>query len=141
MKKIADFLDSKKEYGYIFLRLVFAWRLLIPVWFYFIGVKSMNVFVDLLTKLNFPFPYLSAYTSISIQFIGSLLILIGFYTRLGAFLLVLNFIIVILTAHLHDDIIKSFPAWALLAMAVSILFSGGGRFSIDTIISKRKKNQ
>lgn len=134
MKRFNHFFETQSEYSTIFLRIVTGWRCVAPAWLYITGAKSFDKFSELLNTLHFPIPYIAAHVSIYVQFIGGILILLGLWTRYAAILLTIHFLIIVLTAHLHDTIVNSFAAWALLAMSVSLLFTGGGKFSIDSKI-------
>lgn len=54
--------------------------------------------------------------------------------RPAAGIMIINFLTAIIAAHLKDPIAKSFPAWALLAIAISLLFSGAGKISLDELL-------
>lgn len=139
MRKLNHFFERRISYAPLILRVIAGWRLISPSLEYVNGKRSMTTFRDLLAALHFPFPLVSAYVSIAAQLIGGLLILVGCWTRPAALVLTINFLIIVLTAHLHDPIVKSFPAWALLAMAAALLFTGAGKLSVDGYRQPGKK--
>jgi putative oxidoreductase len=115
------------------LRAVTAWRLWDGTWPYVSRLNSMQDVTSFFESLYIPLPMLSAYLSVYIQFIGSILLFVGWQTRITAFLLVINFSVALLAAHLHDPISKSFQAWALWAIAIFFLFNGAGKYSLDDL--------
>lgn len=72
------------------------------------------------------------------EFLGGILVLLGFLTRVGAFFIAITMLVAIVAVH--------WPAFfgaqgieyalALLAMAVALLISGGGHFSVDKALSR-----
>lgn len=137
MKKIDRFFEKRIAYANILVRIIVAWRCIVPAWLFISGAKPTDKFVQLLTSLHFPFPVISAYVSVYAQFICGALILLGLWTRAAAIISIIHFLIIILTAHIHDTIVNSFTPWALLAMSVSLLFTGGGKWSLDDAMTKK----
>ena len=131
MRRLSQFLKNKEYYGILLLRLVAAWRLLAGTWSYTVGVKPMREVADFFESLNMPLPLLSAAISVYAQFICGFLFIIGLLVRPAAVVMILNFSIAIIAAHLEDPIVKSFSAWALLAISACLLFTGGDKLSID----------
>ena len=93
-------------------------------------------------------PWIIALLVILIEFIGSLMLITGTATRVAALLIIINFIGVILTAHLANGF---FINWLgnqkgegyeyhllIIGMAASLLISGAGAFSVDMPMSKGK---
>ena len=93
-------------------------------------------------------PWIIALLVILIEFIGSLMLITGTATRVAALLIIINFIGVILTAHLANGF---FINWLgnqkgegyeyhllIIGMAASLLISGAGAFSVDRLMSKGK---
>jgi putative oxidoreductase len=69
------------------------------------------------------------------EFIGGLLVLTGFITRLGAFAIACVMIVAMLGVHWKNGLFLNNQGieytLALLAMALSLLIVGGGRASVD----------
>lgn len=131
MKKLNQFFESRKGYAVIFLRLVIGWRLIAGVWPYVSQSKPMSEVKDFFTQLHLPAPLLSAYLSVYTQFICGILFIIGLWVRPAAVVLIINFAIAIITAHLNEGIEKSFAAWIILAGSLLFLFNGAGKISLD----------
>lgn len=134
-------LESKLTKGLPFaitlLRIITAWRLWSGTWPYVSGLQPVADVTGFFKMLNIPLPEFNAYVSLYVQFIGSVLLFVGWQTRLTAFLLAINFTVALLAAHLHDSIEKSFQAWALWAIAIFFMCNGGGKFSLDQLGKKR----
>ena len=74
------------------------------------------------------------------ELIGGALVLLGLFTRLGAFLIVCVMLAAIIGVHWPVFFAPKgfeFPL-ALLGIALSLLISGGGQASIDQKISRRR---
>ena len=93
-------------------------------------------------------PWIIALLVILIEFFGSLMLITGTATRVAALLIIINFIGVILTAHLANGF---FINWLgnqkgegyeyhllIIGMAASLLISGADAFSVDRLMSKGK---
>ena len=93
-------------------------------------------------------PWIIALLVILIEFFGALMLITGTATRVAALLIIINFIGVILTAHLANGF---FINWLgnqkgegyeyhllIIGMAASLLISGAGAFSVDRLMSKGK---
>jgi putative oxidoreductase len=74
------------------------------------------------------------------EFAGGILILLGLFTRVGAFLIACAMLTAILGVHWPHFFLDSRGleyAMALLAMCLALLVAGGGQASIDRLIAKR----
>jgi putative oxidoreductase len=93
-------------------------------------------------------PWIIALLVILVEFFGSLMLITGTATRVAALLIIINFIGVILTAHLANGF---FINWLgnqkgegyeyhllIIGMAASLLISGAGALSADRLMSKGK---
>lgn len=94
-------------------------------------------------------PYIIALLVILIEFFGALFLIAGFATRIAAFGIIVNFIGVVITSHLNF-----FMNWSseankgegveyfilLFGLATIALIAGGGRASIDAVITKSLNN-
>ncbi len=92
-------------------------------------------------------PWIIALLVILIEFFGALLLIFGFATRLAAFGVIVNFLGVVITSHLHNGF---FMNWykqpnqgegleyfiLLFGLAIISLIAGGGRASVDAATAK-----
>lgn len=80
--------------------------------------------------------YVSAFT----EFLGGILILLGFFTRPAAVAICINLSVAIWKVHLHNGLLGShdgpgyeFPL-ALASLAFALIFFGAGPISIDHVL-------
>jgi putative oxidoreductase len=92
-------------------------------------------------------PWIIALLVILIEFFGALFLLFGFATRLAAFGIIISFLGVVFTSHIHNGF---FMNWymqpnqgegleyfiLLFGLAVISLIAGGGKASVDAAITK-----
>lgn len=85
--------------------------------------------------------YLMALMAGSAEFFGGLALLIGLLIRPAAAVLAITMLVAIFTVHFSNGLFMSNNGYefglALLAVSVSLLFSGAGRLSVDAIIRKQ----
>jgi putative oxidoreductase len=75
------------------------------------------------------------------ELVGGILVLLGLFTRAGAFLITCVMLTAMLGVHLSKGFFMSsqgieYPL-ALLGMALALLIAGGGQASVDRFISRR----
>ena len=74
------------------------------------------------------------------ELIGGALVLLGLFTRVGAFFLAVTMLTAIFGYHLQGGLFLSNKGYeyalALLAMSVALLVAGGGRASIDEYLQQ-----
>lgn len=75
------------------------------------------------------------------EFFGGLALILGLLVRPSALVLAITMLVAIVTVHLDKGLFMANNGYefglALLAISVALVFSGGGRFSIDRLISAR----
>lgn len=92
-------------------------------------------------------PYLAGLLVILIEFFGALFLIAGFATRLAALAIIGNFIGVVITSHRGSGFFMNWSAQAnqgegleyfilLFGLGIVSLIAGGGRASVDGLISK-----
>ncbi|MEJ7683005.1 MAG: DoxX family protein [Segetibacter sp.] len=138
MKRLNLFFEMRRNYGVDFLRFVVAWRLIAGVWPCAIQLKPISEVSAFFAQLQLPLPVVSSYLSLYAQFICGLLLIIGLWIRPAAIVMIINFIVAIIAAHLNDGIEKSSAAWVILAASILFLFNGAGKLSIDNWLSQNK---
>lgn len=88
--------------------------------------------------------YLMALGAGSAEFFGGLALILGLLTRPAAFVLAITMVVAIVTVHLSNGLFLSNNGYefglALLGMSVALVFSGGGKFSLDSKISQLMSN-
>lgn len=77
----------------------------------------------------------------SAEFFGGLLILLGLATRPAALVAAFTMVVAILSVHIHNGLFMSNNGYefglALLAATVSLVISGGGRASVDELVTSK----
>ena len=119
--------------GLLILRIFIGARILYGVIDNVINWDKMNEFAQFLSQYKFPFPIVSAITSVAIQLFCGFLILIGWQTKWSSLLLILNFLIAIIMVHFpnNDSIEVMTPALAMLFISAALMFTGAGKYSVD----------
>jgi len=86
-------------------------------------------------EMHFPAPLVSAFAATIVQFVCAPLVAIGFFTRVNAALLTGALSVAIL----QNLLAGRDPQLAILYVLVllSLVFLGGGRFSLDALVSRR----
>lgn len=138
-----SFLDYNKYIGILLLRLFIGLRLFYGVIDNVLSWEQMMEFSAFLEVNLFPFPLLSAITSVYVQFLGAIFILVGFKMRIASIILVVNFLVALVFVHLriNDTVEGMTPALAMLFGCLTFLFTGAEKVSVDHYwASKRKRN-
>lgn len=85
--------------------------------------------------------YLMALMAGSAEFFGGLLLIIGFLTRPTSFVLAITMIVAIFSVHIDNGLFMSVNGYefalVLVAVTVSLIFSGAGKLSLDDLIARR----
>lgn len=93
-------------------------------------------------------PWIIALLVILIEFFGALFLIFGFVTRIAAFSIIVNFIGVVVSSHLHNGFFMNWGKQAnqgegleyfilLFGLAIISLIAGGGKASIDAALTKK----
>ncbi len=131
--KIEKYLDSKKHLGISLLRIFVSSRLLYGVLDNILSWERMIEFSHFLQSNGFPLPTISAVVSVYVQFLGAILILIGYKIRLASFVLVINFLVALIFVHISagDSIEGMTPALAMLFGCLTFMFTGADKISLE----------
>jgi len=83
---------------------------------------------------------LMAFMAGSAEFFGGLLLMIGFLTRPTSVVLAITMLVAIFSVHLESGLFMTNNGYefalALLAMSVSLAFSGAGKLSLDNRVAR-----
>lgn len=83
--------------------------------------------------------YLMALAAGSAEFFGGIALILGLLTRPAAFVLAITMVVAIVSVHLQNGLFLSNNGYefglALLGISVALVFSGGGKFSLDRKIN------
>ncbi|MBC3764855.1 DoxX family protein [Neptunicella marina] len=85
--------------------------------------------------------YLMALMAGSAEFFGGILLLIGLLTRPTSFVLAITMLVAIFSVHFQNGLFMANNGYefalALLAVTVSLMFSGAGKAALDNLIVKK----
>lgn len=85
--------------------------------------------------------YLMALMAGSAEFFGGLLLIVGFFTRPTSFVLAITMVVALFTVHIDNGLFMSNNGYefalVLIAISISLMFSGAGRLSLDNLIAQR----
>ena len=141
--------------GLLLIRLVLATVLLFhgsQKLFGLFGGPGMEGWTQYLSSMqgafgqSVPYPEVSAWLSACTEFIGGILILAGFLTRLAAIALVINFGAAVFFVHYVNFAISAEPtgmeyALTLAVVFLGLVFVGPGRISIDNALFRRRHEE
>lgn len=91
-------------------------------------------FVEGVTGLGFPMPYVFAWAAAFSEFAGGLLLAIGLFTRPAATLVACTMFVAGVVFHAADPFNRKELAFLYLVIALVFMFRGAGRFSVDRFI-------
>lgn len=86
--------------------------------------------------IGFPYPLVFAWSASLSEFLGGILIGLGWYTRVAAFFLGFTMFIAAFVAHAADPFAKKEMALLYLVSCILFIFQGAGKFSCDRVFRK-----
>ncbi len=124
-------------YTVIIIRLALGWifiahggQKLFGLW----GGQGLGGTAQFLQSLALPHPDIMALLAGSAEFLGGLMVLLGFYARWGTLFIIGVMAVAIRTIHFKNGFFIQNQGYeynvAVIAMCLSILFAGSGRWSI-----------
>jgi len=130
MRSLFTRLKGLSPYAVLFIRLAFGFHLLYyavpPLW-----NGTVVEGAEWLGSLGVPFPVLMSWLYILTEFLGGIMLIVGFQTRLVAIPLIITFLVAYFLVHGGDPYEDSFQALQMLAVSCYFLFHGSGKLSID----------
>jgi putative oxidoreductase len=98
----------------------------------FFDTKTMTHFAGWLEKdLHFPFPLFMAYLRTGAELFGGIMLILGLYTRLGAFLIFITMLVAGFIADKGDFFGAAELAFVNAAVMLTIILAGPGKLSLD----------
>jgi putative oxidoreductase len=89
--------------------------------------------------------YLMALMAGSAEFFGGIFLLVGLLTRPTAVALAFTMLVAIFTVHFQNGLFMSNNGYefalSLFAMSVALVFQGGGKFSLDRVLTSKLTSQ
>ena len=95
-------------------------------------------FVDGVSALGFPLPFLFAWCAGLAEFGGGLLLALGLLTRPAAFFVAFTMAVAAFGRHWNDPFSDKELSMVYLAIAFLFLVHGGGKWSLDRILFRSK---
>ncbi|NLG34258.1 MAG: DoxX family protein [Lentisphaerae bacterium] len=132
-RKILFAADADANAGLLILRVFLGLAMLSHGWGKLFG--GLDKFTGFVASLNIPFPSLTAFLAAFGESIGALLLAVGLLTRPAAFLIASTMAVAALVAHAGEGFAAQETAWLYFFPAVFFLLKGGGRWSLDRLIS------
>jgi putative oxidoreductase len=141
LNKITDFGHSLTKFQSIpllLLRLVLAYGFFVPAKMKWGNIDGIAQWFE---SLGYPLPTLNAYMAATTETLGVVLLTLGLATRLISIPLMFVMVIAILTVHMGNgfdagDNGFEIPLYYLL-MLFTLFISGPGKYSIDSLLSKK----
>src|SRR5215210_952169 len=134
-------LEKYKEYGVIFIRLIVGFHLIYGTQDNVFSYARMEEFASFLSARSVPFPLFSAFLSAYAQFICGILFIVGLATRYAAMIMIINFIVAVIVAHIGDTYPNMFPALMMLAAGCFFLLHGAGKISVDSMMWRQEDSR
>ena len=95
-------------------------------------------FTEGLTQMGFPIPGVMAWLAALAEFVGGLCIVFGLGTRIAGFFVFFTMGVAFFVAHKADPWqVKELP-FLFGAVALSFIFTGGGCYSLDSLLCRHK---
>jgi putative oxidoreductase len=126
--------DADANAGLLILRVFLGLGMLTHGWGKLFG--GLDKFTGFVASLNIPFPSLTAFLAAFAESIGAVLLAVGLLTRPAAFLIAATMAVAALVAHAGQGFSGQETAWLYFVPAVFFVLKGGGRWSLDRLISK-----
>jgi len=141
-KKIINFLKKLKDIPPLFFRIILAYGFYEPA---MMKLKNFNGIVEWFSGMGMPLPKLNAILVTGTETAGFVLLFLGLATRLISIPLMVVMIVAVTTVHLGNGFEAGnngfeIPIYYLL-MLFSLLVTGPGKISIDSLITKFYNNK
>lgn len=105
--------------------------------------KVFGGFMDRLiggvTDMGFPLPVFFAWAAALSEFLGGILVVIGFKTRIASFFIICTMAVAAFVVHAKDPFQVKELALAYLAVSVAIFLVGPGKYSWDGSLGRKKQ--
>jgi len=138
-QKLEGQMDKMRDLSPLILRLVLAYGFFEPAWSKVQDVSSIGEWFE---SMELPLPYLQAWLVTLIECLGVILLSLGLATRLIAIPLIVTMVVAIYTVHWENGFSAGDNGFEIpfyyIVMLVSLLFTGGGRYSLDHLLLSKK---
>ncbi len=120
-----------KRYAPLLIRIGLAAVFIVHGWDKLMDISGTTGFLG---KVGVPFPSVTAWLVTLFEFVGGLLVLVGWRTKLGATAIAIVMVGAIITVKFSQGFAGGWEKdFVLFLMAISLLFSGPGSPSVDAV--------
>ncbi|MCE7992166.1 MAG: DoxX family protein [Roseivirga sp.] len=123
--------------GLVIVR-VLTGGIIISFGFEMFTIENMEGYTQWLSDLKVPAPQFMAYLGKIAELVCGTMLLLGLFTRLASIPLMIT--MVVINFVMSEGHLRAGPFYLLLLFAV-FFFVGGGRYSVDALIRKRKESR
>jgi len=102
-------------------------------------ISDPGPFLEGGTVQKFPVPILFGWLAILSEVAGGTLVTLGLWTRIGAFGILATMLAAGFVAHADDPWRRKELAFTFAVMALFLIIYGGGKYSLDALIRRRKR--
>jgi putative oxidoreductase len=99
------------------------------------SMKEFTVFLS--NDLHFPYPVFMAYLRTAGELFGGIMLVLGLFTRFGAFLIMFTMFVAVFTAGNGDLFGQAEITFLYAISCLSIILLGSGKYAIDYIVSDK----
>lgn len=137
-RNITEKLNTLQDIPLLFFRLILAYGFYGPAMMKWGNIQGI---AEWFGSMGIPLPTLNAYMAASTEMAAVILLPLGLATRIISIPLMVTMVVAIVTVHLGNGFEAGnngfeIPLYYLL-MLFALLISGGGRISLDNLISKK----
>jgi putative oxidoreductase len=98
----------------------------------------MDQFAQGVAQMGLPLPMVFAWAAALSEFLGGILVAVGFQTRVAAFFVFCTMSAAVFLHHAHDALAVKELALAYWTMAGALALTGGGSYSLDARLKCRR---
>ncbi len=121
--------------GLLLLRVFMGGALLTHGWGKMFG--GLEEFTGYVAALGIPAPRMMTFLAAASESFGAMFLMAGLLTRPAAFMIVCTMSVAVGVAHQGDPFAKQELAWLYLVPALFFLLKGAGKWSLDSLVTKR----
>jgi len=139
IEKLRNFASKLDNLVLLLIRLVLAYGFYTPAKMKWNDISAIG---EWFASMNYPLPMLNAYLAGITEAAGVLLLFLGLGTRLIAVPLIFVMLVAIFTVHIGNGFDAGNNGFEIpfyyIAMLLTLIVYGSGKFSVDNLISKKK---
>jgi putative oxidoreductase len=126
---MSNWLNSLQPWGALILRLALGLSMTVHGYEKLVPQRELHHFAHYVVTLGLP--YWLGYVSVFAEFVGGILLIVGLFTRLAAALVAINMLVALFTVGIHQGFGIYNYIIALAAIAIALVFYGGGALALD----------